>query len=218
MLELMLNGISEREPPAILDINFNRQSVGDTNIIDWSGKQTFSLFKSGTVGEVIHDPVMGNVMNTDGCIWATEPGAFIGLTDLNYRLEMVYKADTTKQAILYCTGTWSGTRIPGTTVATNYQDVPGDVGLWTDDGHTYKTLVAPGPGISGQWETLTVDVKTTSTMDLTLKSTGKTYSSAYHRMSKGNRLAIAGWYGYATNGVPFAFKGLIKSIKMTTTP
>lgn len=88
----------------VLDIDFTRQSIGDTTVLDTKG-HIFSKVGGGT-STVQTDASKGNVMQFNGNTYFTTPiTADLQLSNHDFEVRIVYKSSgTSGEQIVFCTG------------------------------------------------------------------------------------------------------------------
>lgn len=195
----------------LLDIDFSRQNIGDSNVYDFSQNSVFSLI-SGTAGTVQYDSTIGsNVMSLSGTGRYISPiNKATDLTNRSFIIESTFKCNTTSPMVLWETGDWNGSRIPGMLHSMN--SFPSTYNQYfMDDGSQYNRVLLNGTNTL-EWETITFIYNKGVGISTYRKLTDTTQTFPAYPYAKGINLSIFGSY---TGGNEYFFNGLVKSIKIT---
>lgn len=90
-----------------INLDFSRQALGDTNIIDYSYKNRLFTKLNSLEGKIVLDNMLNeNVMYFNGAVFSTPLDADIMLSGKNYEFDVMYKRNSARNSIqvLYGTG------------------------------------------------------------------------------------------------------------------
>lgn len=207
----------------LLDIDFSRQAIGSTDIVDHSNLSTFTL-KNGTPAEVVYDSDIGsNVMlfsSLSKTVYSTGlvAGSVLDLRNKNFTIEFEFRQVGTVVESVFGTGDYPGARMAGFSFTLNqfpstYMQYFIDTGI----GSGFNRVLTPGTN-SNVWENLTLTYISTATDTLPRgistyrELTNTTTTFPYYSFGLGQAFYIGG--SYLALG-QFNFNGYIKRLKIT---
>lgn len=112
MNEILIVGGQKKKQNVILEVDATRQSLGSTNLIDWSGNNTFSLVGSGAkiadvtgIGRVMDFTVGSSFFQTGGPVdLSTEPMI----------IDVIFQSiNSSAIQMVWCTGDYSSRIVAG---------------------------------------------------------------------------------------------------------
>lgn len=212
MIESLLMGRRALDPNVLIDIDFNRQSVGDTDIVDLGGNTWNRVAGSGTNPVVVSDATMGNVMQFNGSGYFTLPMVNrLRLSAKSFLLEIVLKC-TNDYSKVFGTGDYPS---PSGFVVSVNQYPATYIQMFLEISGTTYYRVLPSLTNNGGWATAqfrrTYGVNVVGTIFRDGAQVAS-YTQAQQGFGDGGPLCIG-----TTPGSPGTqlFKGSIKSIKLT---
>lgn len=190
----------------VLDIDFERQNIGDTGITDFTGNSTFMLASGTTAGVVEYNStIQSNVMKFNSSRYDSMMNAFLTLPGNNFEIQIVLNNNSSAVGEIICTGDYNGARIPGMNLNNNRG--ANNYGLFLDNGSTYETLFFGAVPNTG-WNTVIFRYDS-SGITCTVNGVKSTFPS--RTFGTGTKFAIGGSY---TGGSPVYWNGYLKSIKL----
>lgn len=197
----------------LLDIDFSRQDVGNTNVIDYSGRNNFTRVR-GTSAVVAFDAVLNsNVMTVSANTMYTAPiNAFLNLVNINFEINVVFKTTSTAVQCPWCTGDWNGTRIPGINFSLN-ANAANYMQWFIDNGSSFNNIITGGTNTQ-VWEDVTF--RCTSTEMIVINNRlGTTQNFPRYTYGAGTSLALFGSY---TGGTANPFIGSMQKLHIKKIP
>ncbi len=201
----------------VLDIDFNRQRVGDTFVQDAKG-HTFTKFGTGTaVVQTDSTGGKGNVMQfSTGTYFSTPIDNSIKLSNKHFEIRTVFRSNSTSEQMLFSTGDYySSGSIVGGMLLSLFNSTGTQLFCTDSTGNFTRCLfsytVNTWRDISFTWEPVS---KSLVIYDNDTKSVLQAYTVP-NGFGDGTQFAIAGSY---VRGTIANLSGAIKSIKVTIKP
>lgn len=191
----------------LLDIDFSKQSVGSTNVQDWTNHSVFSVV-AGAGGVVQYDSVLdSNVMVLGGNTrYNTAMNNYLNLVGINFEINFVFKSTSTIPQCPWCTGDYNGGRIPGINFSVNA--VSANYLQWfIDSGGDFNRIIVGGPNPQ-VWEDVTF--RCTSTEMIVINNRlGTTQNFPRYSYGAGTNFSLFGSY---SGGTPNYFTGSVQKL------
>lgn len=208
-------GNSVNDQNTLLDIDFGRQAVGSTSIIDAKGHIFTTL--SGSGASVVYNSSIGsNVMYFPGThSFYTPMVNSLRLSTLQFDIDCIFQnTDTTPYEVIFETGnyTQASTAVGGISLTLN-QFQNQYIQLFTCTSTSYfNRVLLDGTNIN-RWESIKIKFRSTG-ITIINNTTGTTNTYSRFNIGDGNNLSIGGSY-VSVSQYPYFFKGYLKSLKIT---
>lgn len=195
----------------VLDIDFSRQNVGDTNIIDFTGNNIFQQDGVTGLGTVEYNSTIGsNVMRFNSSRYSTAMKSVLQLRDVEFRIVMVINNNNASTGEIICTGDYNGARIPGFNFNNTRNGSTGtNYALFMDDGGNFVNHQF-GVALNVGWDVVEIH---RDKLGFHCTVNGVTTSFAQYFPGNGTKFAIGGSY---TGGTNVYWNGLMKSLYIET--
>lgn len=203
----MLEYGNEIKENVVLDIDFSRQSVGDTHIIDWSMNSTFNLAVGTTAGIVEYNSGIGtNVMKFNNSRYITAMNEYLSLVGETFEISLVLNSANNPVGEIFCTGDYNGSRIPGMNLSNNPANTAYQ--MFMDNGIAFSTVLF-GPSTNNAWDRVTYKVQDVTSINTTVNGNKQTFT--FRPYGNGTSFSIASSY---TGGTPVFWNGYLQKLKI----
>lgn len=188
----------------VLDIDFSKQNVGDTNIVDWSQNSVFSLAAGTTIGTVEFNADIGtNVMKFNNSRYITAMNEHLSLVGTAFEIRLVLNNNSAPVGEIFCTGDYNGSRIPGMNLSNNPANTAYQ--MFMDNGNTFSPLLF-GPMYNTGWDQVSFKIKD-SIITTVVNGNEQTFPSRPY--GNGTFFSVASSY---TGGTPVFWNGYLQKL------
>lgn len=196
----------------LLNLDFTRQLLGDTNVIDYSSKSRIFTKLNTSTANIVHDNTLQcNVMYFDGGVFSTSITPDLQLSTKYFEIDVMYKSTSSSTQVLYGTGYYPDipNRIPG--LSHQIGQFTGQDQFFLDDGVNYQRNLLVGSDT--QWQRL-VYTRNAAGVDIKRYKNGSlvneiTYSN--FPFSDGTSFGLGGYYKTPSQ---WSFHGYMKYLKI----
>ncbi|AQW89073.1 virion structural protein [Serratia phage BF] len=199
----------------LLDIDFDRQDIGSTSMIDSTGVQ-FPL-SSGSAGIVQYDSeVDRNVMVFNNGYYlspAITDGSQLDLRNIDFEIDYMFKCNTGTLQVLWQTGNYGTRRVAGISCSAN-QYPSTYFQIFCDTGSSFNRVLMNGANTLG-WETLKITFIRGIGWSIYNARTGVTQNYPAYAFGRGDYFSIGGGYVDAASGQYYYSSGSLAYIKIT---
>lgn len=197
----------------VLNLDFTRQTVGDTNIIDYStNSHTFTKLNTGQANIVLDSTLGTNVMYFNGAVFSTPMVDDLKLQSKYFEIDVVYKSFSNAIQVLYGTGYYPDVtnRIAG--LCHQIKQYDGNDQYFLDDGTTYnRNLISAST--ESQWQRL-IYSRTSGGVNIKRYRNGtlvNQISFADYPYGNGTYFGVGGYYQTPAN---YLFYGYMQYLKV----
>lgn len=197
----------------VVNLDFSRQLVGDTNVIDYSSKSRIFTKLNNLQADIVYDSTLdSNVMFFNGAVFSTPITQDFALSNQYFEIDVMYKSTKGAIQVLYGTGYYPDVtnRIPG--ISHQIGQYSGQDQYFLDNDNTYQRNLISGSDMY-QWQRL-VYTRNSAGVNIKIYRNGGlasqiTYSN--YPFSNGTSFGVGGYYKTPTQ---WNFYGYMKYLKI----